>query len=99
MERYQIPLIGPICQNFSDTAAAISNLDLVVTVDTSIAHLAGAMNIPTFLMLAFIKDWRWGFKENNLWYPSIRAFHQRAPLYWPTVIEEVIEAIKQFASK
>ena len=99
MERYQIPLIGPICQNFSDTAAAISNLDLVVTVDTSIAHLAGAMNIPTFLMLAFIKDWRWGFKENNLWYPSIKAFHQRAPLYWPTVIEEIIEAIKQFTSK
>ena len=99
MERYQIPLIGSTCQNFSDTAAAIANLDLVVTVDTSIAHLAGAMNIPTFLMLAFIKDWRWGFKENNLWYPSIRAFHQRAPLYWPTVIEEVIEAIKQFASK
>lgn len=99
MAHYQIPLIGPTCQNFSDTAAAIANLDLVVTVDTSIAHLAGAMNIPTFLMLAFIKDWRWGFKENNLWYPSIRAFHQRAPLYWPTVIEEIIEAIKQFTSK
>ena len=100
MERYQIPLIGPICQNFSDTAAAIANLDLVVTVDTSIAHLAGAMNIPTFLMLSFITDWRWGFKQTNLWYPSIRAFHQRSPLiYWPTVIEEVIKAIKQFASK
>ena len=100
MERYQIPLIGPICQNFSDTAAAIANLDLVVTVDTSIAHLAGAMNIPTFLMLSFITDWRWGFKQTNLWYPSIRAFHQRSPLiYWPTVIGDVIEAIKQFASK
>ncbi len=100
MERYQIPLIGPTCQNFSDTAAAIANLDLVVTVDTSIAHLAGAMNIPTFLMLSFVMDWRWGFKQTNLWYPSIRAFRQRSPLiYWPTVIEEVTEAIKQFASK
>ena len=98
MERYSVPLIGPGCRDFSDTAAALANLDLLISVDTSVAHLAGAMNVPTFLLLPFVMDSRWGLERENLWYPSIQAFRQSSPLiYWPEVIEQVIKALEGFA--
>src|SRR5262249_570498 len=60
-------------ESFADTAAAISALDLVITVDTSVAHLAGAMGVPAWLLLSFDPDWRWGFLGcETIWYPSIR---------------------------
>ena len=98
MARYNVPLIGRHCEDFQDTAGALSQLDIVVAVDTSIAHLAGAMNVPTLLMLPFVMDWRWGFERRNLWYSSLRTIRQRTPLtYWPQVINQVLADLQQFS--
>jgi len=62
-----------------ETAAAIAALDLVLTVDTSVAHVAGAMGKPTWLLLPFYGDWRWHYtREDSPWYPSMRLFRRRA---------------------
>ncbi|TAN41941.1 MAG: hypothetical protein EPN22_13680, partial [Nitrospirae bacterium] len=80
--------------NFEDTAGLINNLDLVVTVDTAIAHLAGAMNKEVWLMLPYVPDWRWLLeREDSPWYPSMRIFRQDKPKDWGTVVERVMEAV------
>ncbi len=67
-------------QDFSDTAALVANLDLVISVDTSIVHLAGAMGRPVWTLLAFAPDWRWLLhRADTPWYPSMRLFRQPAP--------------------
>ncbi|MGL5196240.1 MAG: tetratricopeptide repeat protein, partial [Chroococcales cyanobacterium] len=74
-QEMNLPLqdLGPSLQDFADTAAAISQLDLIITVDTSVAHLAGAMGKPTWLLLAYTPDWRWGLEgSDSPWYPSLR---------------------------
>ena len=64
-------------KDFADTAALISHLDLVITVDTAVAHLAGALGIPVWLALPLIPDWRWLLeREDSPWYPSMRLFRQ-----------------------
>ncbi len=74
--------------DFCDTAALISCLDLIVTVDTSIAHLAAAMGKPTWILLAFAADWRWGIlREDSLWYPCVRLFRQPYLGNWRPVFE------------
>jgi hypothetical protein len=81
----------------ADMAALINNLDLVVTVDTLVAHVAGAMGKPTFVMLGVDCDWRWGQRSQfTPWYPSARLFRQNKSGDWAPVIVEVIEAIKEF---
>ena len=81
-------------ESFADTAAAVSSLDLVITVDTSIAHLAGSMGVPTWLMLSHDPDWRWGLHgDGTIWYPSIRIFRQERLMDWGNVIEEMMEAL------
>lgn len=88
--------IGQVGQfeSFADTAAMISNLDLVITVDTAMAHLAGAMGVPTWLLLSFDPDWRWGLKgERTIWYPSVRIFRQPKFRDWTSVIDEVAAAL------
>lgn len=75
LDKNQIPYFSEELADFTDTAALVSQMDLVISVDTSIAHLAGALNIPTFLMLPLIFDWRWGgYDPENLWYPRTRTF-------------------------
>ena len=70
-------------QSYEDTAAIIAALDLVITVDTSVAHLAGAMGRPAWVLLHFGSDWRWmRDREDSPWYPSLRLFRQRAPGQW-----------------
>lgn len=85
--------------SFAATAAAIMELDLVITVDTSIAHLAGALGKPVWLMLAFDPDFRWGLKGSSTpWYPTMRIFRQKKVLDWSNVIEEIEEELdKRFA--
>jgi tetratricopeptide (TPR) repeat protein len=72
--------------SLADTATLISQLDLVITVDTSVAHLAGALYKPVWMALAYIPDWRWGIAdESTRWYPSARLFRQNAPCDWHSV--------------
>jgi hypothetical protein len=81
--------------DFADTAALIENLDMVLTVDTAVAHLAGAMGKPTWLLLPYIPDWRWLLdREDSPWYPSMRLFRQPAYGEWDSVIRDVAEQLK-----
>jgi tetratricopeptide (TPR) repeat protein len=72
--------------DFGDTAAIASELDLVVSVDTAVAHLAGALGLPTWVALAYAPDWRWMLgREDSPWYPSMRLFRQTTPGDWRDV--------------
>jgi glycosyltransferase involved in cell wall biosynthesis len=80
---------------FLDTAGAIANLDLIITVDTSIAHLAGAMGKPVWLLLPFFPDWRWMLnRKDSPWYPSMRLFRQSEDDNWGLVFKEVLVELK-----
>lgn len=80
-------------ESFADTAAAISALDIVLTVDTSIAHLAGAMGKTTWLMLSYDPDWRWGLHgSTTVWYPTMKIFRQPKLLDWKSVVRDVYAA-------
>jgi len=82
---------------FMDTAAVMSALDLVVTSDTSIVHLAGGMGVPVFVALAHSADWRWGIAGDHVaWYPSLTAFRQPARGDWQTVFARIEEACRSF---
>ncbi|MBF0358176.1 MAG: tetratricopeptide repeat protein [Magnetococcales bacterium] len=76
--------------DFSDTAAAMANLDLMISVDTSVVHLSGALACPSWVMLSYIPDWRWLLEgEDSPWYPSARLFRQSKHGNWDSVIESV----------
>lgn len=76
--------------DFSDSASLISNLDLVITVDTSVAHLVGAMGKPVWVMLKYSADWRWLLNcSDSPWYPSMHLFRQEAPGDWGSVISRI----------
>jgi tetratricopeptide (TPR) repeat protein len=77
-------------KDYTDTATLLTNIDLLITVDTSVTHLAGALNVPTFLMLPANPDWRWGLNsEKNAWYKSVRLFRQDNLNEWSTVIGKI----------
>jgi len=80
--------------DFSDTAALIMNLDLLICVDTSVAHLAGALNKPVWLLNRFDTCWRWSNQSQSLWYPSIKIFTQQKNGDWTHVINDVISELK-----
>lgn len=83
-------------ENFSKTAAVIEQLDLVITCDTSVAHLAGAMGKPVWIFLAYSADWRWMVgREDSPWYPSARLFRQERPGDWDGVMQRVVTALKE----
>jgi tetratricopeptide (TPR) repeat protein len=86
--------VGPQIEDFADTAAAIAQLDLVVSVDTAVAHLAGAMAKPVWILLPFNPDFRWLLgREDSPWYPTARLFRQPKAGDWPAVIARVREAL------
>ncbi|GAX60011.1 hypothetical protein SCALIN_C05_0096 [Candidatus Scalindua japonica] len=86
--------IGKGLNDFADTAAVIANLDLVITVDTAVAHLAGAIGKPVWTLLPFAPDWRWLLKRNDSpWYPTMRLFRQNQPGNWTEVFEQVKEEL------
>ena len=85
--------------DIADTAATIANLDLVITVDTMVAHLAGALGAPVWLMLHFAADWRWLLdRSDSPWYPTMRLFRQKRPGDWDTVIAEISTVLRQASS-
>ena len=89
--------VGDQLKSFGDTAALIEQMDLVVTVDTSVAHLAGAMGKPVWIMLMFNADWRWLLgRDDSPWYPSARLFRQAQPGDWTSVLEDVRQTLPKF---
>ena len=79
---------------FMDTAAIMVNLDLIITSDTSIPHLAGALGVPVWLALPFASDWRWLLgRSDSPWYPTMRLFRQKSPGDWKGVFEEIQKAV------
>src|SRR5437660_1020776 len=86
--------LAPQLNDFADTAAAIANLDLVISVDTSVAHLAGAMGKPVWMLLPFAPDWRWMLdRADTPWYPTMRLFRQPALRDWAGAVDEIARAI------
>jgi len=93
----EIVHFGDELSDFSETAALIENLDLVISVDTSIAHLAGAMGKETWVLVPWVPDWRWLYgRKDSPWYPTIRLFRQMAPDDWAGPLEEVAKQLAIF---
>jgi len=93
--------LGTAFADFADTAAALSLLDLVITVDTSVAHVAGALGKPVWILLPHVPhDWRW-FREGERtpWYPTARLFRQPAPGDWDAVVREVAAAVARMPAR
>ena len=90
--------LGERIEDFSDTAAIIANLDLVISVDTAIAHLAGALDKQCWVLLPdYQTDWRWlSTRSDSPWYPGMRLFRQPAGGGWETVVTAVTEALRSF---
>ncbi len=86
---------GPLIPDWADTAALIAMLDLVVTVDTAVAHLAGAMGKPVWVLLSAVPHWSWlRDRPDSPWYPTARLFRQKALGDWSSVVAEVEQALK-----
>jgi Tfp pilus assembly protein PilF len=83
--------LGAEIRDFNDTMAILEQIDHLVTVDTSVAHLAGTMGIPTTILLPFAPDWRWStVRSDSPWYPSVTLIRQTEPGQWASVVEKLI---------
>jgi tetratricopeptide (TPR) repeat protein len=100
-----LPLVNWTAEltDFAETAALIQHLDLIVSVDTAVVHLAGAMGKPVWVLLSRIPDWRWMLdREDSPWYPTVRLFRQRETGKWQEAIDRLREALSErarFASR
>jgi tetratricopeptide (TPR) repeat protein len=93
----RVTFFGDDLRDFGDTAAVVDLLDLVITIDTSVAHLAGAMAKPVWMLLPYNADWRWLSDRNDSpWYPSVRLFRQHAIGDWAGPIEQVKSELPKF---
>jgi hypothetical protein len=97
----QIVRLDPEINDFQDTAAIMMSLDLVISCDTSIVHLAGALGKPAWVLLPFNPDWRWLLdRSDSPWYPTAQLFRQTSRGEWSTVIDDVcVELEKRVAKK
>lgn len=87
--------LGPLMGNFSDTAHALLAMDRVITVDTALAHLAGALGIPTLVLLPIVPDFRWMLgRSDSPWYPGMRLYRQSASDAWPPVVAKVLADLR-----
>lgn len=97
---FRIEDLEALSSDMSDTAAAIMALDLVISVDTSVAHLAAALGKPVWLLLPFVPDWRWLLhRDDSPWYPTMRLFHQPSPGAWEPVIQKVACELRAFTQR
>jgi len=98
LAQHGIAHFGEHLQDFADTAALLSCMDLVITVDTAIAHLAGALGKPVWILLPYDPDWRWlTERDDSPWYPSAQLFRQTTRGDWDGVIERVVERLHDLA--
>ncbi|HTV31363.1 MAG TPA: tetratricopeptide repeat protein, partial [Xanthobacteraceae bacterium] len=96
--RHCIDDLAPALADFADSAAAVGALDLVITVDTAMAHLAGALGKPVWVLLPWVTDWRWMLdRDDSSWYPTMRLFRQRRGEDWAAVITRVAQALAALA--
>jgi ADP-heptose:LPS heptosyltransferase len=87
-------------QDLADTAAIIDELDLVISVDTAVAHLGGASGPPVWTLLPFVPDWRWGLEtQTTPWFPTMRLFRQPKIEDWKSVIQRVAEELKKLVAE
>ncbi|WP_251031443.1 hypothetical protein [Paraburkholderia strydomiana] len=92
---FEVHTLGPFIEDFTDTFAILETLDLVITVDTAVAHLAGAANVPVWVLLPAYAEFRWlTGRSDSPWYPSMRLFRQQELGHWAPVIDEVREALR-----
>ncbi len=83
-------------KSFADTAALIANMDLIIAVDTSVAHLAGALAKPVWLLLPYFPDWRWLLERDDTpWYPTARLFRQDETRRWEPVVTRVHACLRE----
>lgn len=95
-----IRYFGDAIRDFSDTAALCELMDVVVSVDTSIAHLGGAMGRPTWIMLPYHPDWRWLLeRDDSPWYPSVSLYRQPALFDWSSVLAKVRVELEKLAEE
>ncbi|HAX78234.1 MAG TPA: hypothetical protein DCY88_21045, partial [Cyanobacteria bacterium UBA11372] len=88
--------LSHLLTDFADTATAIAQLDLIITVDTAVAHLAGAMGKPVWVLLPFIPDWRWQLeRQDSPWYPTMRLFRQASRGDWTSAFEQIKEKLQE----
>ena len=81
-------------KDFGETTAVIENLDMIVTVDTAVGHLAGALGKLTWIMLAKAADWRWMLERSDSpWYPTVRLFRQKVPGAWDDLVADLADAL------
>ncbi len=92
----QLVNLGETFKTFEDTASALMNVDLLITIDSAIAHLAGALGVKTYLLLPYSSEWRW-FEETEKtdWYDSVRIFKQNKPWEWANVVDELCNILKK----
>ena len=89
-----LPDFTSLLTDYAETAALVANLDLVLTVDTSVAHVAGALGVPCWVMLPFAPDWRWMLGRNDTpWYDSVRLFRQPRTGDWDGVLDAIGDAL------
>jgi len=98
-DQFDLHTLGPIIEDFTDTLAILETLDLLITVDTAAAHLAGAANLPVWVLLPAYSELRWlTDRTDSPWYPSMRLFRQRELGDWNPVVEEIREALTDWCS-
>jgi ADP-heptose:LPS heptosyltransferase len=93
----QVQDLEPYLHDFGDLAVILEQLDLVITVDTSVAHMAGALGKPVWVLLSYVPDWRWLLEgETTPWYPTMRLFRQARAGDWPEVMTRVAQALGEW---
>jgi hypothetical protein len=91
--------LAPELHDFADTAAVMGQMDLVITTDTSVPHLAGALGRPVWVMLQWVPDCRWLLdRQDSPWYPTMRLFRQKSAGDWAGVIQTVTEHLQSWCS-
>jgi tetratricopeptide (TPR) repeat protein len=99
-ERRDILDADPELSSFADTAALIQKLDLVISVDTSVAHLAGSLGKPVWILLPYVADWRWLLERTDSpWYPTARLFRQSGTRLWDHVVQQARDALDRFVAE